>query len=80
MKIWPNSPVHIPKYDGMLPYTNASPNGSASPIAINSVSSTNSPNLKIMDTTSIVSAPVMGSEIDEFVSIINDDLKRILLT
>lgn len=73
MKIWPNSPVHIPKYDGMLPYANASPNGSASPIAINSVSSTNSPNLKIMDTTSIVSAPVMGSEIDEFVSIINDD-------
>uniref|UniRef100_T1PE76 SAM domain-containing protein n=1 Tax=Musca domestica TaxID=7370 RepID=T1PE76_MUSDO len=70
MKIWPNSPVHIPKYDGMLPYANASPNASASPIAINSVSSTNSPSLKIMD-TNMVTAPsaVMGNDIDEYNSI-----------
>ncbi|XP_061396363.1 upstream-binding protein 1-like [Musca vetustissima] len=71
MKIWPNSPVHIPKYDGMLPYASASPNASASPIAINSVSSTNSPNLKIMDTNMVVAPPpsVMATDIDEYNSI-----------
>ncbi|XP_017466287.1 PREDICTED: transcription factor CP2-like protein 1, partial [Rhagoletis zephyria] len=49
LKIWPNSPVHIPKYDGILPYTGGSPVTNTNPIAINSVTSTNSPTLKLMD-------------------------------
>ncbi|XP_013113639.2 uncharacterized protein LOC106091612 isoform X1 [Stomoxys calcitrans] len=68
MKIWPNSPVHIPKYDGILSYASASPNANASPIAINSVSSTNSPNLKIMD-ANMVAAPVMATDTDDYNSI-----------
>ena len=69
MKIWPNSPVHMPKYDGILPFASASPNSNASPIAINSVSSTNSTNLKIMDPNSLVNTPAMVTDTDEFVSI-----------
>ncbi|KAL9916366.1 upstream-binding protein 1 isoform X3 [Glossina fuscipes] len=61
MKIWPNSPVHMPKYDGILPYTGASPNpNNNSPIAINSVSSTNSSNLKLMDTNMVISQPMIA--------------------
>ncbi|KAM7344722.1 transcription factor CP2 like gemini [Cochliomyia hominivorax] len=70
MKIWPNSPVHMPKYDGIIPFNGASPNANnASPIAINSVSSTNSTNLKIMDPNSLVTTPAMVTDIDEYNSI-----------
>lgn len=69
MKIWPNSPVHMPKYDGILPFTGASPNPNASPIAINSVSSTNSTNLKIMDPNNLVNNATMVTDIEEYVSI-----------
>ncbi|KPU75956.1 uncharacterized protein Dana_GF12780, isoform B [Drosophila ananassae] len=67
MKLWPNSPVHIPKYDGMLPFaaSAASPATSSSPIAINSVTSTNSPTLKLMDTTNMVSPQHVPADIDE---------------
>lgn len=69
MKLWPNSPVHIPKYDGMLPFaaSAASPATSSSPIAINSVTSTNSPTLKLMDTTNMVSPQHVPADIDECV-------------
>lgn len=68
MKLWPNSPVHIPKYDGMLPFTSsASPGTSSSPIAINSVTSTNSPTLKLMDATNMVSPPHVPAEMDDYV-------------
>ncbi|BFG03996.1 hybrid signal transduction histidine kinase A [Drosophila madeirensis] len=69
MKLWPNSPVHIPKYDGMLPFASsaASPATSgSSPIAINSVTSTNSPNLKLMDATNMVSPQHVPAEMDDF--------------
>ncbi|XP_034479224.1 upstream-binding protein 1 isoform X2 [Drosophila innubila] len=67
MKLWPNSPVHIPKYDGMLPFTSsASPGTSSSPIAINSVTSTNSPTLKLMDTTNMVSPPHVPADMDDY--------------
>ncbi|XP_073812085.1 transcription factor CP2 like gemini isoform X2 [Musca autumnalis] len=69
MKMWPNSPVHIPKYDGMLPYAGTSPNANAGPIAINSVSSTNSPSLKIMDTNMVAAPTAMATDIDEYNSI-----------
>ncbi|XP_065370405.1 transcription factor CP2 isoform X2 [Calliphora vicina] len=69
MKVWPNSPVHMPKYDGIIPFTSASPNANASPIAINSVSSTNSTNLKIMDPNNMVNTPTMLTDIDEYNSI-----------
>ncbi|XP_075168076.1 transcription factor CP2 like gemini isoform X2 [Haematobia irritans] len=70
MKIWPNSPVHIPKYDGILSYASASPNANAaSPIAINSVSSTNSPNLKIMDTNMVTAPAAMATDTDDYNSI-----------
>ncbi|XP_017087290.1 upstream-binding protein 1 isoform X4 [Drosophila bipectinata] len=67
MKLWPNSPVHIPKYDGMLPFaaSAASPATSSSPIAINSVTSTNSPTLKLMDTTNMVSPQHVPADIDD---------------
>lgn len=71
MKIWPNSPVHIPKYDGILPYTGASPNSNTnSPIAINSVSSTNSSNLKLMDTNMVVGQPMI-SDMEDYSNNIN---------
>ncbi|XP_067629478.1 uncharacterized protein gem isoform X2 [Eurosta solidaginis] len=67
MKIWPNSPAHIPKYDGILPYAGGSPNTNSSPIAINSVTSTNSPTLKIMD-ANMVSPPQSATpDMDEYV-------------
>ncbi|KAL7737667.1 hypothetical protein ACLKA6_006071 [Drosophila palustris] len=67
MKLWPNSPVHIPKYDGMLPFTSsASPGTSSSPIAINSVTSTNSPTLKLMDATNMVSPPHVPADMDDY--------------
>ncbi|XP_030388317.1 upstream-binding protein 1 [Scaptodrosophila lebanonensis] len=66
MKIWPNSPVHIPKYDGMLPFASASPANSSSPIAINSVTSTNSPTLKLMDATNMVSPQHVPADIDDY--------------
>ncbi|KAH8272898.1 hypothetical protein KR018_008412 [Drosophila ironensis] len=70
MKLWPNSPVHIPKYDGMLPFAAnaASPaTSSSSPIAINSVTSTNSPTLKLMDATNMVSPQHVPADMDDFV-------------
>ncbi|XP_070069309.1 upstream-binding protein 1 isoform X2 [Drosophila takahashii] len=68
MKLWPNSPVHIPKYDGMLPFapSAASPATSSSPIAINSVTSTNSPTLKLMDATNMVSPQHVPADIDDY--------------
>ncbi|KAH8367126.1 hypothetical protein KR084_001811 [Drosophila pseudotakahashii] len=68
MKLWPNSPVHIPKYDGMLPFapSAASPATSSSPIAINSVTSTNSPTLKLMDATNMVSPQHVPADMDDF--------------
>ncbi|KRF80151.1 probable basic-leucine zipper transcription factor F isoform X2 [Drosophila virilis] len=67
MKLWPNSPVHIPKYDGMLPFTSsASPAASSSPIAINSVTSTNSPTLKLMDATNMVSPQHVPADMDDY--------------
>ncbi|XP_060660619.1 putative uncharacterized protein DDB_G0277255 [Drosophila nasuta] len=67
MKLWPNSPVHIPKYDGMLPFaSSASPATSSSPIAINSVTSTNSPTLKLMDATNMVSPQHMPADMDDY--------------
>ncbi|XP_034122289.1 hybrid signal transduction histidine kinase A isoform X5 [Drosophila guanche] len=69
MKLWPNSPSHIPKYDGMLPFASsaASPATSgSSPIAINSVTSTNSPNFKLMDATNMVSPQHVPAEMDDF--------------
>ncbi|XP_017054167.1 upstream-binding protein 1 isoform X1 [Drosophila ficusphila] len=68
MKLWPNSPVHIPKYDGMLPFaaSAASPATSSSPIAINSVTSTNSPTLKLMDTTNMVSPQHVPADMDDY--------------
>ncbi|KAH8299788.1 hypothetical protein KR044_005947 [Drosophila immigrans] len=67
MKLWPNSPVHIPKYDGMLPFTSsASPATSSSPIAINSVTSTNSPTLKLMDATNMVSPQHVPADMDDY--------------
>ncbi|EDV58148.1 upstream-binding protein 1 isoform X1 [Drosophila erecta] len=67
MKLWPNSPVHIPKYDGMLPFapSAASPATSSSPIAINSVTSTNSPTLKLMDATNMVSPQHVPADMDD---------------
>lgn len=68
MKLWPNSPVHIPKYDGMLPFaSSASPAASSSPIAINSVTSTNSPTLKLMDATNMVSPQHVPADMDDYV-------------
>lgn len=70
MKLWPNSPVHIPKYDGMLPFaSSASPATSSSPIAINSVTSTNSPTLKLMDATNMVSPQHVPADMDDYVCI-----------
>ncbi|XP_051860854.1 upstream-binding protein 1 isoform X2 [Drosophila albomicans] len=67
MKLWPNSPVHIPKYDGMLPFaSSASPATSSSPIAINSVTSTNSPTLKLMDATNMVSPQHVPADMDDY--------------
>ncbi|XP_017128821.1 upstream-binding protein 1 isoform X1 [Drosophila elegans] len=68
MKLWPNSPVHIPKYDGMLPFapSAASPATSSSPIAINSVTSTNSPTLKLMEATSMVSPQHVPADMDDY--------------
>ncbi|KAH8400763.1 hypothetical protein KR009_000775 [Drosophila setifemur] len=68
MKLWPNSPVHIPKYDGMLPFaaSASSPATSSSPIAINSVTSTNSPTLKLMDTTNMVSPHHVPADMDDY--------------
>ncbi|XP_032586564.1 upstream-binding protein 1 isoform X1 [Drosophila mojavensis] len=67
MKLWPNSPVHIPKYDGMLPFaSSASPAASSSPIAINSVTSTNSPTLKLMDATNMVSPQHVPADMDDY--------------
>ncbi|KAH8237214.1 hypothetical protein KR038_007176 [Drosophila bunnanda] len=69
MKLWPNSPVHIPKYDGVLPFapSAASPaTSSSSPIAINSVTSTNSPTLKLMDTTNMVSPQHVPADMDDY--------------
>ncbi|XP_016971480.1 upstream-binding protein 1 isoform X4 [Drosophila rhopaloa] len=68
MKLWPNSPVHIPKYDGMLPFapSAASPATSSSPIAINSVTSTNSPTLKLMDATNMVSPQHVPADMDDY--------------
>ncbi|XP_017066532.2 homeobox protein 5 isoform X1 [Drosophila eugracilis] len=68
MKLWPNSPVHIPKYDGMLPFAPSatSPATSSSPIAINSVTSTNSPTLKLMDATNMVSPQHVPAEMDDY--------------
>ncbi|KAH8356703.1 hypothetical protein KR200_004703 [Drosophila serrata] len=69
MKLWPNSPVHIPKYDGILPFapSAASPaTSSSSPIAINSVTSTNSPTLKLMDTTNMVSPQHIPADMDDY--------------
>lgn len=59
----------MPKYDGILPYTGASPNpNNNSPIAINSVSSTNSSNMKLMDTNMVVSQPMIADMEDYSVS------------
>ncbi|XP_017037156.1 uncharacterized protein gem isoform X1 [Drosophila kikkawai] len=69
MKLWPNSPVHIPKYDGILPFapSAASPaTSSSSPIAINSVTSTNSPTLKLMDATNMVSPQHVPADMDDY--------------
>ncbi|EDW02030.1 GH21767 [Drosophila grimshawi] len=67
MKLWPNSPVHVPKYDGMLPFaSSASPAASSSPIAINSVTSTNSPTLKLMDATNMVSPPHVPADMEDY--------------
>ncbi|XP_037717801.1 upstream-binding protein 1 isoform X4 [Drosophila subpulchrella] len=68
MKLWPNSPVHIPKYDGMLPFAPSAPSPatSSSPIAINSVTSTNSPTLKLMDATNMVSPQHVPADMDDF--------------
>jgi len=65
VKIWSNSPVHIPKYDGILSYANASPNRNSSPIAINSVTSTNSPTLKLMD-ANMVSPQQVATDMDDY--------------
>lgn len=70
MKVWPNSPVHIPKYDGILPYTSTSPASNSSPIAINSVTSSNSPTLKLMD-TNMVSPQQVPSDMDDYVCAID---------
>lgn len=42
--LMPNSPVHMPKYDGIIPFANNN-----SPIAINSVTSTNNNSFKLME-------------------------------
>ncbi|XP_055847759.1 putative uncharacterized protein DDB_G0286901 isoform X2 [Episyrphus balteatus] len=65
MKLWPNSPVHIPKYDGIIPYANVSPTANSSPIAINSVTSTNTNNLKLMDANMVSPQQV---EMDDYQS------------
>lgn len=60
-----NSPIHATKFDGI--YTTGNSNGVPTPIAINSVSSTNS-NIKIMD-QNIVSPPTPQLvELEEYVS------------
>ncbi|XP_012157720.1 transcription factor CP2-like protein 1 isoform X2 [Ceratitis capitata] len=66
MKIWPNSPVHIPKYDGILPYTGGSPVANSSPIAINSVTSTNSPTLKLMDANMVSPKQTVASDMEDY--------------
>lgn len=67
MKIWPNSPVHIPKYDGILPYTGGSPVTNSSPIAINSVTSTNSPTLKLMDANMVSPQQSATPDMDDYI-------------
>uniref|UniRef100_A0A0K8VTH7 Upstream-binding protein 1 n=2 Tax=Bactrocera latifrons TaxID=174628 RepID=A0A0K8VTH7_BACLA len=66
MKIWPNSPVHIPKYDGILPYTGGSPVTNSSPIAINSVTSTNSPTLKLMEANMVSPQQSATPDMDDY--------------
>ncbi|XP_039954100.1 putative uncharacterized protein DDB_G0282133 [Bactrocera tryoni] len=66
MKIWPNSPVHIPKYDGILPYTGGSPVTNSSPIAINSVTSTNSPTLKLMEANMVSPQQSVTPDVDDY--------------
>ncbi|XP_059609343.1 transcription factor CP2 [Phlebotomus argentipes] len=67
--IVPNSPVHVPKYDGVMQQF-ASTNNSSNPIAINNVSSTNSAMCKIID-QSIMSPGQMDS--DEMIPTISKD-------
>ncbi|KAL5288698.1 gem family protein [Megaselia abdita] len=63
-KLWPNSPVHITKYDGLFQTVPTTSN--SSPIAINCVTSTNTSNLKIMDCNMVSPQQI---EIDECVSL-----------
>lgn len=72
MKIWPNSPVHLPKYDGILPYTGGSAVTNSSPIAINSVTSTNSPTLKLMEANMVSPQQSVTPDMDDYVSILMD--------
>ncbi|XP_055689943.1 transcription factor CP2-like protein 1 isoform X2 [Lutzomyia longipalpis] len=65
--IVPNSPVHVPKYDGVMQQF---PNTNSNPIAINNVSSTNSAMCKIID-QSIMSPAQMDS--DEMIPTISKD-------
>ncbi|XP_036231832.1 upstream-binding protein 1 isoform X5 [Bactrocera oleae] len=66
MKIWPNSPVHLPKYDGILPYTGGSAVTNSSPIAINSVTSTNSPTLKLMEANMVSPQQSVTPDMDDY--------------
>ncbi|XP_055373957.1 transcription factor CP2 isoform X2 [Condylostylus longicornis] len=70
MKIWPNSPVHMPKYEGILPFPAGT--GASSPIAINNVTSTNpTNNLKLMEQNIMVSPQHV--DMDEFITTISKD-------
>ncbi|CAD7077968.1 unnamed protein product [Hermetia illucens] len=64
--LMPNSPVHMPKYDGVLPFSNTN----SSPIAINSVTSTNTNNFKLMDQNMV--SP-QQPDIEEFSTTITKD-------
>jgi len=56
----------------MLPFAPSAPSPatSSSPIAINSVTSTNSPTLKLMDATNMVSPQHVPADMDDFVGVI----------
>ncbi|XP_037942298.1 upstream-binding protein 1-like isoform X2 [Teleopsis dalmanni] len=77
MKIWPNSPVHIPKYDGILPFTSSSPaTANSSPIQ---VTSTNSPSLKLME-ANMVSPQQVTSEVEEYTTNITPETTPVQVT
>jgi len=73
LKNWPNSPVHIPKYDGLLSYPNVPQLAAAaavSPNTLNNVSSTNSPTFKLMENSMVSPQHTANNDLEDYVSIL----------